>query len=199
MSRPGARARWRGWLGNAALVLGVLLAAHLWQTRAVPSGPAPPLTAPTVDGRPLSLTQWRAAHPGQPVALHFWAEWCPICKLEEHSIGRVAADAPVLGVAMQSGDGAQVARVMAQRGLHWPTLIDADGQQARAWGVRAVPAFIVIAPDGRISSASVGYTSELGMRARLWWARWGGGSYPKAFNTTQPFALSPSTGSGQTG
>ena len=29
MSRPGARARWRGWLGNAALVLGVLLAANV--------------------------------------------------------------------------------------------------------------------------------------------------------------------------
>ncbi|MCB2038934.1 MAG: redoxin family protein, partial [Ottowia sp.] len=100
--------------------------------------------------------------------------WCPICKLEEHSIGRVAGDAPVLGVAMQSGSGANVARVMAQRGLGWPTLVDADGSQARAWGVHAVPAFIVIAPDGRISSASVGYTTEIGMRLRLWWAGWRG-------------------------
>ena len=38
----------------------------------------------------------------------------------------------------------------------------------------AVPAFIVIAPDGRISSASVGYTTEIGMRLRLWWAGWRG-------------------------
>lgn len=173
-ARPNSRARWRRWLGNALMVAGVLVAVSWWQARDVPGGPAPALAAPTTDGRVLTLAQWRAAHPGQPVALHFWADWCPICKLEEHSIGRVAGDAPVLGVAMQSGSGANVARVMAQRGLGWPTLVDADGSQARAWGVHAVPAFIVIAPDGRISSASVGYTTEIGMRLRLWWAGWRG-------------------------
>ena len=122
------------------------------------------------DGRLLTLEQWRAAHPGQPVALHFWAEWCPVCRAEEHSIGRVAQDWPLLGVAMQSGDGAAVARVMGTRGLHWPTVVDAQGEVARAWGVQAVPAFIVIRPDGTMGPVSVGYTTELGMRLRLWWA-----------------------------
>ena len=135
--------------------------------------PAPALAAASVgtaDGAPLTLAQWRAAHPGQAVALHFWATWCGVCKLQEHSIGRVAADHAVLGVAMRSGSADQVARSMAQRALPWPTLADPDGRQARAWGVGAVPAFIVIAPDGRIASASVGYTTEIGMRLRLWWA-----------------------------
>ena len=123
------------------------------------------------DGAVLSLAQWRAAHPGQPVALHFWAEWCPICKLEEHSISRVSRDWPVLTVAMQSGDVAAVRRTLAQRGLNWPTVIDADGALAARYGFRAVPAFVAIDPAGRISATSVGYTSEIGMRLRLWWAR----------------------------
>ena len=166
-------ARVRPHLGTLALVLAVLAAMHLWQTRRVPTGAAPALSAPVATvqiAQPLSLTRWQAAHPGRPVALHFWATWCGVCKLEEGQIARVAADHPVLGVAMQSGRPAQVARAMAQRDPPWPTLVDADGSQARAWGVGAVPAFIVIAPDGRISSASVGYTTELGMRLRLWWA-----------------------------
>ena len=97
---------WRRHLGTLAMVAVALLGAHAWQTRQVPSGPAPDFSALAVsaqDGAVLGLAQWRAAHPGQPVALHFWAEWCAICKLEQHSVTRVASDWPVLTVAMQSG------------------------------------------------------------------------------------------------
>lgn len=165
---------WRRHLGTLAMVAVALLGAHAWQTRHVPSGPAPDFSAlavSTQDGAVLGLAQWRAAHPGQPVALHFWAEWCAICKLEQHSVTRVASDWPVLTVAMQSGDVAAVRRTLAQRGLNWPTVIDADGALAARYGFRAVPAFVAIDPAGRISATSVGYTSEIGMRLRLWWAR----------------------------
>ena len=160
---------------NAALLLVVLLGAHLWQTRHVPRGPAPDFSALAVsaqDGAVLTLAQWRAAHPGQPVALHFWADWCPICKLEQHSVSRVARDWPVLTVAMQSGDVPAVRRVLAQRALPWATVIDPDGTLAARYGVRAVPAYVAIDRDGRIRATSVGDTSEIGMRLRLWWARW---------------------------
>ena len=169
------RVRWRSHLATLAMVLVALLAAHFWQTRNVPGGPAPDFSAlavSTQDGAVLSLAQWRAAHPGQPVALHFWAEWCPICKLEEHSISRVSRDWRVLTVAMQSGDVAAVRRVLGQRSLEWATVIDPDGSVAASYGFRAVPAFVVIGRDGRIRATSVGYTSEIGMRLRLWWARW---------------------------
>ena len=165
---------WRRHLGTLAMVAVALLGAHAWQTRQVPSGPAPDFSALAVsaqDGAVLGLAQWRAAHPGQPVALHFWAEWCAICKLEQHSVTRVARDWPVLTVAMQSGDVAAVRRTLAQRGLNWPTVIDADGALAARYGFRAVPAVVAIDPAGRISATSVGYTSEIGMRLRLWWAR----------------------------
>ena len=175
---PGAlmrRVRWGAHLRTLLMVLAVLLAAHFWQTRHVPRGPAPDFSALAVsaqDGAVLTLAQWRAAHPGQPVALHFWADWCPICKLEEHSVSRVARDWPVLTVAMRSGDVAAVRRVLGQRALNWPTVIDPDGTVAGRYGFGAVPAFVAIGQDGRIRATSVGYTTELGMRLRLWWARW---------------------------
>lgn len=182
MSAPAApvRRRWnlRSLAANAALVLAVLLGAHLWQTRQVPRGAAPDFSALAVaeqDGAVLTLAQWRAAHPGQPVALHFWAEWCAICRLEQHSVSRVARDWPVLTVAMQSGDVAAVRRVLTQRALPWATVIDPDGTLAARYGFRAVPAFVTIDRDGRIRASSVGYTSEIGMRLRLWWARWRAG------------------------
>lgn len=168
------RARRLGWARDVLLALAVLLGAQLWQTRQVPTGAAPDFSAPAVlpAGRTaeLSLAQWRAAHPGQPVALHFWAEWCGICRLEQHSVGRVAADWPVLTVATQSGPAAAVHAVQARRGLAWATVADPDGHLLARYGLKAVPGFVVIAPDGRVATASAGYTTELGMRLRLWWA-----------------------------
>ena len=122
------------------------------------------------DGRALSLAEWRAAHPGQAVGVYFWAEWCPICTAQEGTIDGVQADYPVLTVAMQSGDAAAVNKVLAERGLDWTTAIDADGRIAQTYGLRGVPAFVIVDPAGQIRSVSLGYTTGWGLRTRLWWA-----------------------------
>jgi len=169
------RRRWKSHLLTLGLLLAVLLGVQAWQTRDVPRGPAPELALVLVqpDGsqRSTTLAQWRADHPGQPVALHVWAVWCPICRTEEHSVTRLSADWPVLTIAMQSGQADAVARVLAQRQLPWVTAIDARGQIARQLGFKAVPAFVVVDAQGQLRAPTAGYTSEIGMRLRLWWAR----------------------------
>jgi thiol-disulfide isomerase/thioredoxin len=154
----------------------VVLGVQTWQTRGVPATVPmdTPLTVLQPDGQRIitTLAQWRAQHPGQPVALHIWAEWCPICRTEEHSISSLVRDSPVLTIAMQSGPPEAVARVLAQRRLSWTTAIDARGEMARTLGFKAVPAFVVLDATGRLRTPSVGYTSEIGMRVRLWWASW---------------------------
>lgn len=164
---------WRRRALTLALLLAVWLGAQYWQARDVPRGPAPAFSLPAVSvqpGQQLSLAQWQAAHPGRPVALNFWSESCPICKLQQSNVSRVGEDWPVLTVALQSGDVAAVRQALGRRGLDWPTVVDARGELTRRYGIGAVPAFVVIDASGQVRSASVGYTSELGMRARLWWA-----------------------------
>ncbi|HMN20115.1 MAG TPA: redoxin family protein [Ottowia sp.] len=173
---PASRLRrWRRHGATLAWLLLALLGVHAWQTRHVPSGPAPDFRASAVAaqaGATMSLTQWRAAHPGQPVALNFWAEWCPVCKLEQDNVSRVANHWPVLTVALRSGDAATVQRELARRSLHWAAVTDPQGEIAAAYGVTAVPAFIVLDADGRIRASSVGYTTTAGLWLRLAWAGW---------------------------
>jgi thiol-disulfide isomerase/thioredoxin len=161
---------WHSHLGTLAFVAATAGAVNAWQTRDLPDGAAPDFTVVLAGGEATTLRQWRAAHPGQPVALHFWADWCPICRAEEHSVTRVARDWPVLTIAMQSGDAAKVQRVLAQRDLPWTTAVDAQGRIAGAYGFKAVPAFVVVDEQGQLRGAASGYTTEVGMRLRLWWA-----------------------------
>jgi thiol-disulfide isomerase/thioredoxin len=165
--------RWQRRLADVAVVLVVLAAVHWWQTRDLPAGPAPDFEADFADGSRGSFAAWRARHPGQATALYFWAPWCPVCSAQQGSVDALQADWPVLTVAMQSGDPQAVARSLRERGLAWATAVDPDGRIAALYGVKGVPALVIVAADGRIRGASVGYTTEAGMRLRLWWARFG--------------------------
>jgi peroxiredoxin len=73
-------------------------------------------------------------------------------------------------VATTSGDAEAVRAYLAQQGLSFPTLVDEDGSVGRTWGVKGVPASFVVDADGQVAHAAVGYTTELGLRLRLWLA-----------------------------
>jgi thiol-disulfide isomerase/thioredoxin len=176
-NKPAPRSRWarlRSHLGTAALVLAVFFGVQAWQTRGVAQGPPPDLSFTLIepDGsqQTTTLAAWRERHPGQPVALYFWAEWCPICKLQQPNVTDLVADMPLLTIAMQSGSPEVVARVLAQRQLPWPTAVDPHGDLSGLLGFASVPAFVVVDAEGRLRLPTVGYTSGLGMRLRLWWA-----------------------------
>lgn len=170
------RKGWKQHLATLAFAWIAIVAVDTWRTRDLPQGPAPDVAlvmAAAVSGTTpaTTLAAWRAQHPDRAVAVHFWAEWCSICKLEEPSIASVSADWPLLGVAMQSGNAEQVAQVQRQRGMPWQTAVDPQGTLSRSWGVRAVPALVVIDPQGQVRFATSGYTPEWAMRLRLWWAQ----------------------------
>lgn len=179
----GLRRDWRRHLGTLALFATVLLAVQAWQTRHVTGGPLPAAALdaplPVLDATGAlrqsslraELAALQRAHPGQNVGLYVWAEWCPICKTIQGTVDGVAADHPVITVAMQSGPPAAVGRYLQTRGLAWHTLVDPRSQLSRALGFGAVPAFAVITPQGDLRWPTVGLTSGWGMRLRLWLAR----------------------------
>lgn len=165
--------RKRVWLRRAlelAVVIAIIFGVRAWQQRDIVSGIAPSLQGMLLlDGKPLALSPEQA---GEPILVHFWATWCPICRTEQGSIEKLSAEHfNVVTVAMQSGTNASVARFMAEQKLGFPVLNDADGTTSAAWGVHAVPASFVVDKDGKIRFVEIGFTTELGLRLRLWLAR----------------------------
>lgn len=149
-------------------LVAVLLAAEAFLTRDAVRGPAPPFQAQTLDGRSFDLAELK----GRPAVIHFWATWCPVCDLEQGMVERLARRHPLISVAMQSGTEEEVAQWMTGRGVTYPVVNDPAGELAGRYGVTAVPASFVLDRQGRVRFVTRGYTSGLGMRARLWLAGW---------------------------
>lgn len=167
MTDTQPRARYWRWLRDIFLVLVVVFGVQWWQSRDLPLGAAPSLAGADLQGQPLALLNQQ----GKPVLVHFWATWCPICRLEEGSIASIAEDHAVLTVATNSGSAEEVAAYLKEQGVDFPVILDESGDLARRWNVHGVPASFVINDEGDIDYAAVGYSTELGLRARLFLAR----------------------------
>jgi peroxiredoxin len=155
------------WLGQAALLAAVLLGVHLWTTRDAVSGAAPVFDVVLLDGRRVTLSDYR----GRPLLVHFWATWCPACRLEQGAVDGLARDHQVLTVAMQSGGAVELAAYLAEQGIDFPVHVDEHGDMAARWGVTGLPTSFVIDGRGQIRHVTAGLTTRLGLRLRLWLAR----------------------------
>lgn len=154
----------------AALATAPLAAAEPpVQRRPWPAGQATPaLDLADLDGRPWRLAEQR----GRVVALNFWASWCEPCREEMPALQLMAqrheADG-LLVVAVNHREGAGTIRRFAeQTGLDLPVLRDADGQVARAFGVRVFPSTVFVRRDGRAEFSVVGATDWGAEPARGW-------------------------------
>lgn len=177
------RKTWRFLYANslsAVFVALVFAAVHFWQTKDFHSTGLPEgLQAASFifiesgqEPRPIRLidllTDLKGQHPGRPIAIYLWADWCTICKLQESSIQSLQKDHLLISVAVQSGSPEKVAQVLEDRELALRTLVDPSGQWLNALGLRAVPSFMVTNANKELNWVTVGYTTELGMRLRLW-------------------------------
>jgi len=159
--------RWRRPL-EVLLLAGVIFGLHGYQTRDVVRGPAPAFEVRLLDGSVVKLRDYR----GRPLLLQFWATWCPVCRLETGSIEAIARDHQVLTIALDDMSAAELERWMEQEGLSYPVALDGNGQLARRYGVKGVPSIIIVDAEGNIRFVEVGYTTQAGLRIRLWWAGW---------------------------
>jgi len=104
---------------------------------------------------------------GKPIIIHFWATWCPTCKLEAANIQSVSEKYRVFTIAVQSGDNREIEAYMQEKGLDFKVLNDVDGVWAKKFKVEAFPTTFIYDGKGELRFTEVGYTTTAGLLLRL--------------------------------
>lgn len=141
----------------------VLLAVLAALSLAGCDAPAPPAVIPHelqligLDGAADTLERWR----GKWLVINVWASWCEPCRREmgalQHLSERVdPARAAVIGLTVD--DDLQLAREYLRRaGVRFDNFADGPPPVARpVLGVNALPATIVLGPDGQVRARILG-------------------------------------------
>jgi thiol-disulfide isomerase/thioredoxin len=155
--------RGRSWLIQLLLVVAVLAGLQYWRTRDAASGPAPGLSGVLLDGQTFA---WDTAP--RPLLVHFWATWCPVCRMQQGTINGLARQGNVVTVALSSGDASEILGYLREHDLDLPVLSDPQGVIAARWAVAGVPTSFVVDADDTIRFVTSGYTTGAGLRSRLW-------------------------------
>ena len=121
------------------------------------AGTRPPdFSGPTLDARPLSLTDLR----GKVIVVNFWASWCMECRAEMPALEALhrqfaSRGLAVIGLNVREGKQA-ISRYTAELGLTFPFVLDPDGRTNDLYGVIGLPTTFVVGRDGRAVAFGVG-------------------------------------------
>jgi peroxiredoxin len=121
---------------------------------------APDFTLANLEGEDVTLSELLA---GGPVILDFWATWCKPCIRGFPGLEALTAKYRDRGltVVAVSVDGpksrARVAPFIRSKKYSFEVLYDNQGRIAKKYSAITIPRTVLIAPDGRIAYATVGY------------------------------------------
>lgn len=106
----------------------------------------------------------------KPILIHFWATWCPICSVESSNIESISNHYDVLTVAVKSGNWTELEEYTKKRDLSFKIINDENGDIATQFNISIFPTTIIFDKDAKVIFYEVGYTSNLGLMFRMWYA-----------------------------
>ncbi len=116
--------------------------------------PAPTLRLMDADDKLVDLARYK----GRVVLVNFWATWCPPCRKEFPSLGRLRklfkpGEFEVLAVNV----GEDPDTVFSFTGItEFPVLFDRDSKAMAAWAVRGLPTTFLVDRQGRLAYRATG-------------------------------------------
>ncbi|WP_072681773.1 protein disulfide oxidoreductase [Arcobacter sp. LA11] len=103
----------------------------------------------------------------KPILVHFWATWCPVCKVEAPNIEKISKDYEVITIAVQSGDKEEIQRYLDERDLSFKVVNDKDGFYSRKFNIKVFPTTLIYDKNRNLKFSEVGYTSTAGLYSRM--------------------------------
>ena len=136
-------------------------------TAALTGKHAPDFALQTLDGRTISLANYR----GKNVIVSFWASWCGPCRLEIPALRKfyrqthtAGSDYEILAISMdQTREAAQGAATEFK--MPFPVLLDLNGKVAKNYLIEGIPSLVVIDKSGSVKYAIQGF--DPGMEYQL--------------------------------
>ncbi|MCX6077259.1 MAG: redoxin domain-containing protein [Campylobacterales bacterium] len=106
----------------------------------------------------------------KPVLIHFWASWCPTCKLESSNIDFISKKFEVVTIAVKSGSDDEVEEFLAANNLTFNVANDDSGFFAKEFNISVFPTTLIYDKNRNLIFSEVGYTSTIGLYLRMLWA-----------------------------
>ena len=107
------------------------------------------------------------AYKGKPLIVHFWATWCPTCRLEASNIEAISQKYNTLTIAVNSGSDEALKAYMNEHNLSYPVVNDSTGALAQKFDISAYPTTLIYNAKGELTFSEVGYSTTLGLQARI--------------------------------
>jgi len=162
--------RWISLIFEVALIVALMLAISWWQNRGeLPgeNGMAPDFTLQALDGSSHRLSDYR----GKKVVLYFFAPWCSICHLSAPNLkalkkSRSPDELQILLVGLSYNTIDELKKFADDLNLQDIPVLIGNDQLMQDYRIKAFPTYFIIDENGRITSRSIGYSTELGLRLR---------------------------------
>ena len=127
------------------------------RTLTVVGDTAPVFTFPGLDGKMVSLTDYR----GKVVFLNIWATWCLPCREEMPSMEKLyqklkGEDFEILAVSIDATGAKAVGPFMKEYGLSFPALLDTRGTIQNLYGTTGIPESYIIGREGFVEEIVIG-------------------------------------------